>query len=84
MGDATATATLPARALTRARAQGKIACANVLSDLYSMGIEHCDTMLMLLAVSTEMPAELRLKSTEWMMKGFTGARARARRASFVA
>jgi len=51
--------------------QGKIACANVLSDLYSMGIEHCDTMLMLLAASTEMPKELAFKATEWMMKGFT-------------
>ena len=27
------------------RRQGKIACANVLSDLYSMGIDECDTML---------------------------------------
>ena len=28
--------------------QGKIACANVLSDLYAMGVSECDNMLMLL------------------------------------
>ena len=28
--------------------QGKIACANVLSDLYAMGVTECDNMLMLL------------------------------------
>ena len=33
---------------------GKIACANVLSDLYAMGVTECDNMLMLLAVSTKM------------------------------
>ncbi|KAK1344549.1 hypothetical protein QTO34_013246 [Cnephaeus nilssonii] len=30
---------------------GRIACANVLSDLYAMGITECDNMLMLLSVS---------------------------------
>merc|ERR550519_727745 len=34
--------------------QGKIACTNVLSDLYAMGVTECDNMLMLLAVSTKM------------------------------
>lgn len=34
--------------------QGKIACANVLSDLYAMGITECDNMLMLLSVSQKM------------------------------
>ena len=33
--------------------QGKIACANVLSDLYAMGVTEADNMLMLLAVSTK-------------------------------
>ena len=33
---------------------GKVACANVLSDLYAMGVTECDNMLMLLAVSTKM------------------------------
>lgn len=28
--------------------QGRIACANVLSDLYAMGVTECDNMLMLL------------------------------------
>ena len=32
---------------------GKIACANVLSDLYAMGLTDCDNMLMLLVVSTK-------------------------------
>jgi len=36
---------------------GKIACANVLSDLYAMGVTDCDNMLMLLAVSTKMTAQ---------------------------
>ena len=29
--------------------QGRIACANVLSDLYAMGVVDCHNMLMLLA-----------------------------------
>ena len=39
--------------------QGKIACANVLSDLYAMGVTECDNMLMLLAVSTKMTEKVR-------------------------
>lgn len=34
--------------------QGRIACANVLSDLYAMGVTECDNMLMLLGVSNKM------------------------------
>lgn len=34
--------------------QGRIACANVLSDLYAMGITECDNMLMLLSLSQKM------------------------------
>lgn len=34
--------------------QGRIACANVLSDLYAMGVTECDNMLMLLSVSQKM------------------------------
>lgn len=34
--------------------QGRIACANVLSDLYAMGVTDCDNMLMLLGVSNKM------------------------------
>ncbi|NXH13268.1 SPS2 dikinase, partial [Bucco capensis] len=36
---------------------GRIACANVLSDLYAMGITECDNMLMLLSVSQRMSDE---------------------------
>ena len=31
--------------------QGRIACANVLSDLYAFGVVNCDNMLMLLGMS---------------------------------
>ncbi|KFV62395.1 Selenide, water dikinase 2, partial [Dryobates pubescens] len=37
---------------------GRIACANVLSDLYAMGITECDNMLMLLSVSQKMTEEV--------------------------
>eukprot|EP01147_Barroeca_monosierra_P008767 gene8768-1146_t len=50
--------------------QGKIAAANVLSDLYAMGVTKCDNMLMLLALSLEMPAEARKIITALVMKGF--------------
>ncbi|XP_027694694.1 selenide, water dikinase 1 [Vombatus ursinus] len=33
---------------------GRIACANVLSDLYAMGVTECDNMLMLLGISNKM------------------------------
>eukprot|EP00054_Salpingoeca_dolichothecata_P013024 m.72455 g.72455 ORF g.72455 m.72455 type:complete len:322 (+) comp20255_c1_seq3:477-1442(+) len=51
--------------------QGKIACANVLSDLYAMGVEHCDNMLMLLALSLEMTPKMRKAITPLVIKGFT-------------
>ncbi|KPI90603.1 putative selenophosphate synthetase [Leptomonas seymouri] len=50
--------------------QGQIGAANVLSDLYSMGITDCDTMLMLLAASTDMDEHERLVTTREIMKGF--------------
>lgn len=50
--------------------QGKIACANVLSDLYAMGVSDCDNMLMLLGVSTDMTAKEREVVTTLMIKGF--------------
>lgn len=52
---------------------GRIACANVLSDLYAMGITECDNMLMLLSVSQSMPEEEREKITPLMIKGFRDA-----------
>ncbi|NWZ18005.1 SPS2 dikinase, partial [Agelaius phoeniceus] len=36
---------------------GRIACANVLSDLYAMGVTECDNVLMLLSVSQRMSDE---------------------------
>ncbi|XP_078520652.1 selenide, water dikinase 2-like [Lissotriton helveticus] len=53
--------------------QGRIACANVLSDLYAMGITECDNMLMLLSVSQKMSEEERDKIMPLMVKGFRDA-----------
>lgn len=39
--------------------QGRIACANTLSDLYAIGAHRVDTMLMILSVSTKMEDEHR-------------------------
>lgn len=49
---------------------GKIACANVLSDLYAMGVTDCDNMLMLLAVSTKMTEKERDVVVPLIMRGF--------------
>lgn len=50
--------------------QGRIGCANVLSDLYAMGIADCDNMLMILAASRKMnPSDCHIVTRE-MMKGF--------------
>lgn len=50
--------------------QGRIGAANVLSDLYSMGIYECDSMLMLLAASTDMDESDKYQSTMMIMKGY--------------
>ncbi|KAA0152704.1 hypothetical protein FNF27_06448 [Cafeteria roenbergensis] len=50
--------------------QGRIACCNVLSDLFAMGVPDCDTMLMLLSVSTQMQPAERDVVTAMMMRGF--------------
>jgi len=50
--------------------QGRIACANVLSDLYAMGVIACHNMLMLLAVSKEMSDTERDVVIPLMMRGF--------------
>uniref|UniRef100_A0A4W4GLA8 selenide, water dikinase n=2 Tax=Electrophorus electricus TaxID=8005 RepID=A0A4W4GLA8_ELEEL len=52
---------------------GRIACANVLSDLYAMGITECDNMLMLLSVSQKMNDKEREQVMPLMMKGFRDA-----------
>lgn len=49
---------------------GKIACANVLSDLYAMGVTECDNMLMLLGVSTKMTEKERDVVVPLIMRGF--------------
>eukprot|EP00117_Sycon_ciliatum_P007275 scpid68404/ scgid10452/ Selenide, water dikinase 2; Selenium donor protein 2; Selenophosphate synthase 2 len=51
--------------------QGKIACANVLSDLYAMGVSECDNMLMLLGISTDLSHKERHVVTPLMIKGFS-------------
>jgi len=50
--------------------QGRIACANVLSDLYACGVVECDTMLMLLASSRDMTPKQRDVVTKLMIEGF--------------
>ncbi|GAB6021501.1 hypothetical protein CHUAL_004106 [Chamberlinius hualienensis] len=49
---------------------GKIAAANVLSDLYAMGVTECDNMLMLLGISTQMTEKERDAVIPLMMRGF--------------
>lgn len=49
---------------------GKIACANVLSDLYAMGVVDCDNMLMLLSISVKMTEKERDVVIPIIMKGF--------------
>jgi len=53
--------------------QGRIGAANVLSDLYAEGVEHCDFVLMLLAACREMPLKEREICTSEMVKGFRDA-----------
>ena len=50
--------------------QGRIACCNVLSDLYAMGVEDIDCMLMVLGVSLKMNEKQREVITSLMMQGF--------------
>ncbi|EGR28048.1 selenophosphate synthetase 2, putative [Ichthyophthirius multifiliis] len=50
--------------------QGRIACCNVLSDLFSMGVTDIDTVLMVLAVSNKMNAQQKEIVTSLMIQGF--------------
>lgn len=50
--------------------QGCIGAANVLSDLYALGVIHCDSLLMILASSTDMEQEEAFTVTLQIMKGF--------------
>lgn len=49
---------------------GRIAAANVLSDVYAMGVSEVDTVLMILAASTDMPHATRTIVTRLLMEGF--------------
>lgn len=53
--------------------QGYIGAANVLSDLYSQGVERCDFVLMLLAACRDMPQETRRICTAETVRGFRDA-----------
>jgi selenide,water dikinase len=53
--------------------QGRIGAANVLSDLYAEGVEHCDFVLMLLAACRDMPPTEREICTSEMVRGFRDA-----------
>lgn len=57
--------------------QGRIACANVLSDLFSLGVTFCDTMLMTLAASRDMDPQHRKIVTKEMIRGFSDLAAEA-------
>jgi len=57
--------------------QGRIGAANVLSDLYAEGVQHCDFVLMLLAASRDMLPEERIICTNLMVRGFRDACAEA-------
>lgn len=59
------------KCLRGATLQGKIGCANVLSDLYAMGVYDCDNMLMVLAASQDMAPEHRKIVTGEMIRGFS-------------
>lgn len=49
---------------------GRIACCNVLSDLYAMGATECDNMLMLLSISNKMTEKERDLVMPRMIQGF--------------
>lgn len=49
---------------------GKIACANVLSDIYAMGVLEIDSMLMLLSISERMADNERDVVMPLMIEGF--------------
>lgn len=53
--------------------QGRIACANVLSDLYATGVTQCDNMLMLLGISTDLAHNQRQVVTKLVIEGFNDA-----------
>ena len=53
--------------------QGRIACCNVLSDLFAMGVVEVDTVLMILGVCTGMSSTERDVTTRRIIEGFSAA-----------
>lgn len=53
--------------------QGRIALANVLSDLYAMGVAEVDSVLMILAASLDMDESSRDIVARQFIKGFDDA-----------
>lgn len=49
---------------------GKITCANVLSDLYAVGVTDCDNMLMLLGIPQKMTEKERETVIPIIIRGF--------------
>lgn len=49
---------------------GKITCANVLSDLYAMGVIHCDHLVILFSVCTQMSEKERDIVIPLFVRGF--------------
>ncbi|CAB3406668.1 unnamed protein product [Caenorhabditis bovis] len=56
---------------------GRITCANVLSDLYAMGISECDNMLMLLGVAVDLNETERNVIVRMFIEGFKDAASEA-------
>lgn len=52
---------------------GRVTCANVLSDLYAMGVSECDNMLMLLGVAIDLNEEQRDTVVRLFIQGFKDA-----------
>lgn len=52
---------------------GRITCANVLSDLYAMGVSECDNMLMLLGVAVDLKETERDIIVRLFIQGFKDA-----------
>ena len=50
--------------------QGRIACCNVVSDLYAMGVTDISTILMVLGVCIDMSEKEQEVSTSLMIEGF--------------
>jgi len=57
---------------------GRIACANVVSDLYAMGVIEIDNILMILCTSTEMTEDEQNVVTPLVIKGFKDAATEAK------